>query len=96
MAGSQRLDSFMPLTSGDFTLTEMQDGTLRILLHGIPCTDHRWKPTEMHIARRKFDELKACLSTGAEQETNVDQQEGHGWLPRSYNAAPRFGRSSYH
>ena len=76
MAGSQGTEPGLhgSLTSGNLTLTEMQDGTLRILHNGIPCKDQCWKPMEMHIAQLKFEELRARLTAGPEYQTEVNQQ----------------------
>jgi hypothetical protein len=82
-------------TSGDITLTQMQDGTLRILRNGIPIEGHWWKPTEMHIAQRKFEELVLRLTTEPEYEQELSQQRHAGRRPRE-DADPRFGSGLFH
>ena len=77
-------------TSGDITLTEMQDGTLRILRDGIPIEGHCWKRTEMHIAQRKFDELVQRLTMEPEYEQELTQHQRAGRRPRE-DADPRIG-----
>lgn len=98
MTGSQDTEPVLhsPLTSGDLTLTQMQDGTLCILLNGIPCTDRHWTATEMHLARLKFEELRARLITQPEHARGVKKRQGPKWLPRGYAADPQFRASSCH
>lgn len=98
LTGSQGAEPVLhcPLTSGELTLTQMQDGTLCILFNGIPCTDGHWMPTEMQIARLKFEELKARLATGAEAQRGAKRRQGPKWVPRGYASDPQFGASPCH
>ena len=96
--GSQGFEPVLqfPLTSGDLTLTQMQDGTLCILHNGIPCTDRHWTTTEMQIARLKLEELKVSLTARPKSKRGVNRRQTSEWLPRGYAADPQFGASSYH
>jgi hypothetical protein len=85
-----------PFTSGDITLTEMQDGTLRILRNGIPIEGHCWKPTEIHIAQRKFEELVMRLAMEPEYEQELNQQQHAGRRPRGNNTGWRFNHEIFH
>ncbi len=97
LTGSQGSEPVLhsPLKSGDLTLTQMQDGTLCILHNGIPCIDRHWAPTEVQIARLKFEELKVYLTTRPESKRGVNRRQSSEWLPRGYAADPRFGPSFY-